>query len=78
MQGTLGVLDLHVHHLRRKEQASMQKLSKERKKSNKMFFHCSPQISKQFLWFHPSLYFLPMRKFTYSAKIIEVSVINNY
>lgn len=38
--GTLGALDLHVHHLRRKEQASMQKRNKQRLKSNKMFFHC--------------------------------------
>lgn len=74
--GTLGALDLHVHHLRRKEQASMQKINKDRKVIKCSFI--APQITKQFLWFHPSLYFLHMRKSTYSDRKIEVSVINNY
>ena len=74
--GTLGALDLHVHNLRRKEQASMQKINKDRKVIKCSFI--APQIRKQFLWFHPSLYFLHMRKSTYSDRTIEVSVINNY
>ena len=76
VMGTLGALDLYVHHLRRKEQASMQKIKKERKVTKCSFI--APQIRKQFLWFHSSLYFLTMRKFTYSDRIIEVNIISNY
>lgn len=60
----------------RSKQACKREINKDRKVIKCSFI--ALRIRKQFLWYHSSQHFLPMKKSIYSDRIIEVSVSNNY